>query len=210
MKRLAQIQWPTLFLWLTETLKESQLVNDSSLVTENHMLVTLYDASVPVFIRYLERLARFVDSAEGFTKVHGPSIEELLTAKLAPTMLCFERQVFVATSFTLRSAFPLAGESIPPYGEFPETLEGLRARLGRTVALLRTLRPSQFVGAEERTLESQAGDVLVRLKAPEFVFQYALPNFVFHVTAAYAILRSQGVPLGKEDFDGFHSYPRMI
>jgi uncharacterized protein len=169
--------------------------------------VILYDASVPVFPRYLERLNVCLDAAEDFAKAQGRSIDELLAAKLAPNMLCFGRQVFVAAGFTLRTCFPLVGEAVPSYGEFPETLPGLRARLERTTTLLRTLQPSQFIGAEERTLESQAGDALVRLKAPEFVFQYALPNFFFHVTAAYAILCNQGVLLGKEDFDGFHSYP---
>jgi uncharacterized protein len=172
------------------------------------MLVSLYDASVPVFLRYVERLVALLDAAANFAKAQDRSIDELLAAKLAPNMLCFERQVFVAVSFALRTCFPLIDEPIPPYGQFPESLEGLRARLDRTMALLRTLQPAQFIGAEDRTLESQVGDALVRLKAPEFVFLYALPNFFFHVTAAYAILRSQGVPLGKEDFDGFHSYPR--
>jgi uncharacterized protein len=170
--------------------------------------VSLYSVSVPVFLRYLERVAVFLDAAERFSEVGQHSVEELLGARLAPNMLSFERQVFVATSFTLRVCFPMAGEPIPPYGEFPETLQGIRARLQRTADLLRTLRPEQFVDAEARALESQAGDALVRLPVPEFLFQYALPNFFFHITTAYAILRSQGVPLVKEDFDGFHSYPR--
>ena len=121
-------------------------------------------------------------------------------------MLPLEQQVLIATNFTLRASFPLAGEPIPSYGEFPETFAGLRGRAQRATQMLRLLEPSQFVGAEARVLESQAGEALVRLPAAEFLFQYALPNFFFHVTAAYAVLRSQGVPLGKENFDGFHSY----
>ncbi len=171
------------------------------------MPLSLFEASVPVFLRYLDRLLVFVEAAEEFARVHQRSIGELLTAKLAPNMLAFEQQVLIATNFTLRAAFPLAGEPVPPYGEFPPTVAGLRARAEHAASLLRSLQPAQFVDAEARVLESQAGDALVSLPATEFLFHYALPNFFFHVTAAYAVLRSQGVPLGKEHFDGFHSYP---
>jgi hypothetical protein len=73
--------------------------------------------------------------------------------------------------------------------------------------LLNQLNASDFAGAELRVLQSQAGQALVSLPATEFLLQYALPNFFFHLSAAYALLRSQGVALGKRDFDGFHSYP---
>ena len=73
--------------------------------------------------------------------------------------------------------------------------------------MLQALQPSQYVGGESRVLESQAGNARVSLPAPEFLLQYALPNFFFHLSMAYAILRSQGVPIGKAQFDGFHDYP---
>lgn len=172
------------------------------------MPLSLYGASVPVFLRYLDRLVGLVGTAEEFARVQELTPAELLAARLAPNMLPFERQVVIATNFSLRASFPLAGQAIPPHGEFPETFAGLRARAERAAQLLRSLEPIQFVEAETRVLESQAGEALVRLPAPEFLFLYALPNFLFHVTAAYAVLRSQGVPLGKENFDGFHSYAR--
>ena len=68
-----------------------------------------------------------------------------------------------------------------------------------------SLEPALFEGSESRTLESKAGNAVVSLPAPEFLFQYELPNFLFHLTAAYSILRSRGVAIGKADFDGFHS-----
>jgi uncharacterized protein len=176
------------------------------------MTTLLYDASVPVFLRYLERLECFVDAAEAFARASArdrqASIDELLAARLEPDMLPFEQQVLIATNFSLRACFPLADEPIPPDGEFPATAAGLRARAHRAAALLRSLPPARFDDAQARVLESRAGLALVRLPAAQFLFEYALPNFFFHVTAAYAILRSQGVPLGKEDFDGFHAYRR--
>lgn len=172
------------------------------------MPISLYDASVPVFLRYIERLVGLVAATESFAEARGRSPNELLAARLSPDMLPFERQIVIAINFTLRAAFPLAGESIPPYGEFPENFAGLRARAEYAANLLRSLQPSRFVGAEERVLESQAGEALVRLPAAEFLLQYALPNFFFHVSAAYAVLRHEGVPVGKENFDGFHRYTR--
>lgn len=166
----------------------------------------LFDASIPVFLRYLDRLLALVDAAEAHAHAHQIDDSELLNARLAADMLPFATQVNIAANFALRAAFPLAGHVVPPYGEFPATFAGLRQRLARVVALLNGLAPGQFVGAESRRLESQAGNALVALSAPEFLFQYALPNFFFHLTAAYAILRSRGVAIGKQDFDGFHSY----
>ena len=172
------------------------------------MPLSLYDASVPVFLRYLERLGGMLDATEHFAKVHERSTAELLAARLAPDMLPLATQVVIAVNFTLRAAFPLVGEAVPPPRAFSGTIEGLRAQIAHASTLLRSLQPDRFLGAETRTLESQAGNAIVRLPAPEFLFQYALPNFFFHLTAVYAILRSQGMPLGKEDFDGFHAYPR--
>ena len=170
------------------------------------MPLSLYDASAPVFLRYLAHLLGLVAKAEHVAKERGISPSELLEAKLAPDMLSFERQVAIAANFTLRAAFPLAGEPVPPEGEFPASFEGLRARIDSASLLLGSLASSQFVGAESRVIESRAGEALVRLSAPEFLFQYALPNFFFHFTAAYAVLRHYGVPLGKQDFDGLHRY----
>jgi len=160
----------------------------------------LYHASVPVFLRYLDRLRALVDAAEA----HDPS--SLLQARLAPDMHPFEMQVRIAANFALRTCFPLAGLPIPPYGEHAASFDGLRAGIAHVVGLLRSLEPSAFADAPSRIVESQAGNALVRLVAPDFLLQYALPNFFFHLGMAYAILRSRGVGVGKEDFDGLHAY----
>lgn len=176
--------------------------------------LNLYTASIPVFRHYLTRLHVLLDMAESQTTSPTTVLDdarrtdaaELLAARLAPDMLPFETQVMIACNFTLRACFPLAGEAIPPYGEFPSTFAGLHARVRRTEELLGGLGPSQFVGREQSILESKAGNALVSLRAPEFLLHYALPNFFFHLTTAYAILRNQGIAVGKEHFDGFHAY----
>jgi len=172
------------------------------------MSVGLHEASVPVFLRYLDRLLALVNAADDHARSRGCEEAALLHARLAPDMLPFETQVQIAANFALRGCFPLAGQAIPPYGEFPATFDGLRSGIARVAALLTALGPAAFQGGESRIIESKAGNAAVSLAAPEFLFQYALPNFFFHVTAAYAILRSRGLAIGKEQFDGFHSYPQ--
>jgi len=170
------------------------------------MSIGLYDASIPVFLRYLDRLDGLVKAAESHANDHRIGVSNLLRASIAPDMLPFETQVVIACNFALRACFPLAGKPIPPYGEFPATAQGLHQRMAHVVALLKTIHATEFEGREAAVLESQAGKALVALQAPEFLLQYALPNFFFHVTAAYTILRGQGVAVGKEHFDGFHAY----
>jgi uncharacterized protein len=174
------------------------------------MSISLYDASVPVFLRYLDRLDGLVEAAESHATSHEIDLSNLLRASLAPDMLPFETQVHIAAYFTLRACFPLVGKPIPPSGEFPATIQGLHLRIAYVIEQLRMLHAVEFEGRESAVLESKAGKGFVSLKAPEFLLQYAMPNFFFHVTAAYAILRSQGVVLGKQDFDGFHIYEQRV
>jgi len=170
------------------------------------MSVGLYEASVPVFSRYLGRLVGLVNAAESHVRSRNLESSEVLGARLAQDMLPFETQVLIAANFALRACFPLAGHAIPPYGEFASTFEGLRSRIAYVLELLNSLEPSQFEREESRVVESKAGNAQVSLRAPEFLLLYALPNFFFHITVGYAILRSLGVAVGKENFDGLHSY----
>ena len=165
----------------------------------------LWQASVPVFLRYLGRLRGWLD----LTQAHAPGAdaEALLDARLADDMNPFDTQVVIAANFALRACHPLAGLPLPSAGARGAGFDGLRDLIDRVSAMLRELPPAAFEDAAQRTLESQAGDALVRLPADEFLQHYALPNFFFHLTTAYAILRSRGLPIGKADFDGLHAYP---
>jgi uncharacterized protein len=164
----------------------------------------LYTASVPVFLHYLDRLDTLITSAEAHTlKQNG---ESLLDARLAPNMLPFRAQIETAAYFTLRTCFPLAGLEIPPFGRSTSTFAELHLRVAQTSQLLQSIDPARFEAAALRMILSNAGERELNLPAHEFLFQYALPNFFFHLTTAYAILRARGLPLGKEQFDGYHSY----
>lgn len=170
------------------------------------MSIELHRVSVPVFHRYLDRMTDLLQVAEDHVKAKGGTADAILHARLAPDMFPFSKQMEIAANFALRACFPLAGKLVPPYGEFPETFDGLRARIAYVKQLLEELDPAAFKDAESRVLESRAGNALVTLNGQDFLARYALPNFFFHLTIAYAILRSEGVVLGKEQFDGFHDY----
>ncbi len=172
-------------------------------MTDPHQL---YSLSVPVFVRYLDQLRGLVERAEAFTQARRMPAETLLQARLAADMLPFETQVQTTANFAVRTCFPLAGLSIPPFDYCAPTYSGLRAYITRTSERLNTLAPALFDGRAQSNVQAQAGDALVMLPAIDFLMQFALPNFFFHLSTAYAILRHHGVPLGKADFDGYHVY----
>lgn len=166
----------------------------------------LYIASVPVFRRFLGRLALLMGAAEQHAARTGTAESELMAARLAPDMLPFDKQVEIAANFALRACFPLTGRPVPPYGDFPATFAGLRARLVHVTGLIESLDAAEFASPPD-PLPDVAGEARLALPAEEFLLQYAVPNFFFHLSMAYAILRQRGMPLGKGAFDGYHVYP---
>lgn len=150
----------------------------------------MYQASVPVFRHYLSRVSDIV-------AVAGP---DALDARIADSFPA-RQQFATAAGFALRIACPLAGR------EVPDLPQGLGPRLAVARALLGSMTPADFVGAETRIIRHQAGFAVLEQTGAEFLHLYGLPNFFFHLTMGYAALRAAGVPLGKADFDGFHSYP---
>jgi uncharacterized protein len=174
------------------------------------MPLDVYTASVPVFLRYLSQLTGLLQRAQAHTLSQGIDASALLGARLAPDMLPLSTQCEIAVNFTLRAAFPLAGLAVPAYGAHAATFDGVHARIAWATGLLQSLQPIQFTTAHERYISSQAGEAQLHLPAAEFLCHYALPNFFFHLSTAYAILRHQGVPFGKAQFDGFHVYPALF
>lgn len=150
----------------------------------------MYPATVPVFRHYLARVAAMVEVA-------GP---EPLEARIADAFPAGQ-QFATAAGFALRVACPLAGRDVP---DLPQAL-GPRLAVAR--AMLGAMTPAEFVGAETRIIRHHAGFAVIEQTGSDFLHLYGLPNFFFHLTMGYAALRAAGVPLGKADFDGFHSYP---
>jgi hypothetical protein len=150
----------------------------------------MYQATVPVFRHYLARVADMVEKA-------GP---EALEARIADAFPAGQ-QFATAAGFALRVACPLAGREVP---DLPQAL-GPRLAVAR--AMLGAMTPAEFAGAETRIIRHHAGFAELEQTGSDFLHLYGLPNFFFHLTMGYAAVRSAGVPLGKADFDGFHSYP---
>ncbi len=168
--------------------------------------LSMYTASVPVFARYLGQLAALLELAEAHAAKHQIDPQSVLQARLSPSMLPFAVQVEVAANFAVRACAPLAGLDLPPFTEHRDSFATLKKYVADTIAFLATLTPEQMEGSESRICTSQAGLASVSLEGSAFLLQYALPNFFFHATTAFAVLRHSGLEIGKANFDGFHQY----
>jgi hypothetical protein len=160
----------------------------------------LYNASVPVFRQMLSALAGIIDKtiAHAEAKKIDPAV--YAGARLFPDMFPFARQITVATDFAKGASARLAGIEVPKFEDTEVTLADLKARLQKTIDFIAGLKPEQFDGAETRdiTIQLRAGPTV--FKGQPYLLHYAMPNFYFHTTTAYAILRHNGIEIGKPDF----------
>jgi hypothetical protein len=156
---------------------------------------------VPVLTHYLQQ----ADALLIKVKEQGGPI--ILAARLAPDMLPFANQIITAANFALRIACPLAGIAIPSLPNPERSFDGLRQHIAAVLDFLQKFTAKDFAEAETRVIEDRAGFAELKLPAAEFLYHYALPNFYFHWSMAFAIARAQGVVVGKMDFDGYHQYP---
>ncbi|WP_437591152.1 DUF1993 domain-containing protein [Sorangium sp. So ce1000] len=163
--------------------------------------MSLYDSSFPQMIRMLGQALVWLDKAEAYAQQKKFDPEVLLTARLAPDQWNFRTQLQTVIAWPLRLSAVLTGANPPRFETGDETIAELRARIGKTLEQVKALKPEQLKGAEDRTIPlfflPGKG-----MKAPDFVFQFALPNFYFHATTAYSILRHNGLDVGKADFMG--------
>ena len=157
---------------------------------------------VPMFRRTLTSLSAILAKAEAHCEAHKIDPAVLVSARLFPDMLPFARQVMIATDAAKGMVARLTGVESPSFPDVETTLPELRARIERCVAFLDTAPPAAFEGAETRevVLKTQRGEV--RFPGDEYLATWAIPNFFFHVTTAYNILRHNGVPIGKADYLG--------
>ncbi len=166
------------------------------------MKISMYQASVPMFIRMLNNLAAVLDkgAAHAEAKKIDPSV--LVNARLYPDMLPLARQVQIAGDNAKGVAARLAGLEPPKYEDTETSFPDLKGRIQKTISYLNTLRPEQIDGSEERSFTLQIRGQPVTFQGMPYLLNHAVPNFYFHVTTAYDILRHSGVELGKADFLG--------
>lgn len=167
------------------------------------MGTTLYSAFVPVFIHYLQQLHATLAVAENHERRTG---KPLVAAALAEGMFPFAQQVTTACGFTVRACGQLIGAEAPVLAGGDQDWHALRLRIQSTVAYLEQVPEDKINAAEERQVVTTAGLVSPVFSGRDYALSYALPNFFFHLVTAHSILRSHGVPVGKEDFDGYHQY----
>ena len=166
------------------------------------MTLSMYQASVPVFIQGLTGLGGVIDKAAAHAAERKIDTAALLQARLYPDMFPFARQVQIATDFAKGGAARLAGVDFPAYEDSETSFEELKARVDKTIAFLRTLDAAQIDGSEERDISLVRRGETSIVKGQAYLLEQAMPNFYFHITTAYAIQRHNGVEVGKRVFLG--------
>jgi len=169
------------------------------------MAISMYSASAPVFARTLGALEVILDKAAAYAEARKIDPAVLLNARLSPDMFAFTRQVQIATDHAKGAPARLAGLPVPSFEDTEKTFPELKARIGRTLAFLATLKPEQIDGSEGRDIRLKVGGQDMAFKGQDYLLHFALPNFYFHATTAYAILRHNGLDIGKRDFMGVGS-----
>jgi len=166
------------------------------------MSISMYQVSVPVLVRALTNLRSVLQKGEAHAEAKKFKPEVLLNDRLAPDMLPLTRQVQIVTDQAKGSSARLAGAEVPKYEDTEATFAELYARIDKTLAFIKGFKPEQIDGSEARdiTLPSQRGPL--EFKGQAYLLYFVLPNVYFHCTTAYAILRHNGVELGKMDFIG--------
>jgi len=166
------------------------------------MAISMYQASVPVFARTLNNLAAILQKAAAYAEAKKIDPAVLIDARLFPDMLPLKSQVYIATDNAKGCVARLAGVEPPRYEDIEATFPDLIARLKKTVAFVESFQPAQIDGSETRDIHIKFSSHEVKMKGLPYLLHYATPNVYFHVTTAYAILRHNGVEIGKKDFLG--------
>lgn len=166
------------------------------------MSISMYQASVPRFIHMLGNLSAILAKAQAHAQARKIDESAYTGFRLAPDMLPFTRQIMIATDTAKGCAARLAGVTPPVYEDTEKTLDELQARIAKTVAYLQTFKPEQIDGSEEKEVTLKRRDGEEHYQGLHYLQWHAIPNFFFHVSMAYAILRHNGVEIGKRDFLG--------
>lgn len=164
------------------------------------MVLSMYEASVPVFIRSFGNLQAILDKALAQSAADGIDPQGLIDARLAADMLPLAGQIQRASDTAKGAGARLAGVDNPSFADTETTFAELKARIDRTVEFLKSIPPEAFEGSETKSISMRNG--AVQLDGRTYLLGHALPNFFFHVTTAYAILRHKGIAIGKMDYLG--------
>lgn len=164
------------------------------------MTISMFEASVPVFVTRLKALSGVLAAAEKNAAERKIDPQVFFAARLAPDMFPLSKQVQIATDHAKGAPSRLAGRDIPKYEDSEASFAELQARIEKTRAYLSTFSAAEIDGSDEKTIELKLGGHEMSMSGMRYLLDVAMPNFYFHVTTVYDILRHNGVPLGKAIF----------
>lgn len=166
------------------------------------MSISMHAASAPVFVRMLTNMLTWLDKAQAHAEARKFDTANYLGLRLAPDMLPLVRQVQIASDAVKGCMARLAGVEIPRWEDKEASFDDLRARVRLTIDYVQSFSPAQIDGSAGREIVVQLRSGELRFTGEEFLKHFATPNFYFHVTTVYALLRHAGVEIGKKDFLG--------
>jgi hypothetical protein len=166
------------------------------------MAISLYDVSIPVFTLSLNNLSAILDKAESHGDAKKVDPKVIPQTRLIVDMLPLSAQIQIACDTAKGAAARLAGVQAPKHEDTEATLAELKARVAKTLGFIKTIKPEQLQGAETREVVLQLPQTTLKFTGLNYLTNFALPNFFFHMTMAYALLRKNGIDLGKRDFLG--------
>jgi hypothetical protein len=176
--------------------------NPAPIEENSRMTISMYQASAPVFIKMLGNLKAILQKAAAHAEAKKIDESVFLGARLFPDMLPFTSQVHIATDFARGTCARLAGAEPPSIESNEKSFAELVSRIERSIEYMNSVKPGQIDGSEGREIVRQVRGKDVKFNGQNYLLHYALPNFYFHTTMAYALLREGGVEIGKLDFIG--------
>jgi len=166
------------------------------------MSLTMHQATVPALLQILNSLNGLLDKASDYCGTKKIDESVILNYRLSPDMFAFSRQVQVATDQAKSAVARLSGQEPPIYEDTEKSIAELKARVAKTISFVKSFKPEQMNGSENKEIVLKIRTFELRFIGTQFLFHFIFPNFYFHATAAYAILRHCGVDVGKGDFLG--------
>jgi hypothetical protein len=163
--------------------------------------LSMHSITAPTFVTLLNAMNMWLDKAEEYAKEKKFDVDVLLGSRLAPDMLPLRGQINLATAWAKNCQCRLAGQTPPDFPDTDVSLDQLRARIARAIDIVKSISAADLEGAEDRTINYNLGPTMKMSQSGlDYFNRMALPNFYFHVTTAYAVLRHNGLILGKQDF----------
>jgi hypothetical protein len=166
------------------------------------MAMSMYQASIPQFVKMLTNLSNILKKAEAFAREKNIDGAVLINDRLAPDMFPLSKQIQIACDQVKNGMARLAGVEAPKFDDSESTFEQLQERIAKTIAFAKTITSTQLEGSETKEIKFSIKEWGFEFVGDQYLLTWIIPNFYFHITTAYNILRHNGVAVGKSDYLG--------